>query len=207
MLFGNQLNLDRGILIPNPVIQNTDKSSVLISNMLYIQDQRMLNAVAKVTKARARHFVKNAKSLTVFPVGSYVLAKYPVGPPTRLHTKWQGPFEVISYVDSEHTLRNLTNKSERITHASNLKQFIFNPSRTSPADIARRDYMEFFVESILEHRGNTKLLNSLFFKVKWMNYDDSYNSWEPWKALRRCDKLHDYLRADPKLKKLMPKDL
>ena len=36
MLFGNQVNLDRGILIPNPVIRNTEKSSGLISNMLYI---------------------------------------------------------------------------------------------------------------------------------------------------------------------------
>ena len=90
----------------------------------------MLNAIAKVTLAKARHLVKNAKPLTVFPVRSYVLAKYSVGPPTRLHTKWQGPFQVISYIDSEYTLLNLVNKSERITHASNLKQFIFDPSRT-----------------------------------------------------------------------------
>ena len=80
--------------------------------MLHIQDQVMLNAVAEVTQAKARHLVKNAKPLTVFPVGSYVLAKYPVGPPTRLHTKWQGPFQVISHVDSEYTLLNLINKSE-----------------------------------------------------------------------------------------------
>ena len=34
MLFGNQVNLERGILIPNPVIRNTEKNSALISNML-----------------------------------------------------------------------------------------------------------------------------------------------------------------------------
>ena len=79
-----------------------------------------------------------------------MLAKCPVGPPDRLHTQWQGPFEVISCVDSEYSLRNSKNKSERITHASNLKQFIFYPSRISEADIARRDYTEFFVESIVE---------------------------------------------------------
>ena len=66
--------------------------------------------------------------------------------------------------------------------------------------------MEFFVESIVEHRGDTKRLNSLFFKVKWLNYDDSHNSWEPWNALRICDKLHDYLRSNQKLKKLMPQN-
>ena len=87
-----------------------------------------------------------------------------MGPPPRLHTKWQGPIQVISYIDSEYTLLNLVNKSERITHASNLKQLIFDPSRISAPDIARRDYMEFFVESIVEHRGDTKRLNSLFLK-------------------------------------------
>ena len=112
MLFGNQVNLDRGILVPNSAIFNTEKSSALISNMLYIQNQIMLNAIAKVTLAKARHLVKNAKPSTVFPVGSYVLAKCSVGPPTRLHTKWQGPFQVISYIDSQYTLLNLVNKAE-----------------------------------------------------------------------------------------------
>ena len=98
------------------------------------------------------------------------------------------------------------NKSERITHASNLKQLIFDPSRTSAPDIARRGYMKFFVESIVEHRGDTKRLNSLFFKVKWLNYDNSHNSWEPWNALRTCDKLQIHLHSNQKLKKLMPKN-
>ena len=32
------------------------------------------------------------------------------------------------------------------------------------------------------------------FHVKWLNYDDSHNTWEPWKNLRLCDALHVYLR-------------
>ena len=207
MLFGNQVNLDRGILTPFPLLKSTKSTSEIIANMIYAQDKIMLNAIAKVTMAKARHLVKNAKPITIFPVGSYVLAKYAVGPPTRLHTKWQGPFQVVSYVNSEYTLLNLVSKAERITHASNLKVFIFDPLRVSAPDIARHDYMEFFIESIVEYRGDTKRLNSLFFKVKWLNYDDSHNSWEPWSALRKCDKLHDFLRANPKLKKLVPKNM
>ena len=65
--------------------------------------------------------------------------------------------------------------------------------------------MEFFIESIVEYRGDTKRLNSLFFKVKWLNYDDPHDSREPWSALRKCDKLHDFHRANPKLKKSVPK--
>ena len=35
-------------------------------------DQIMLNELAKVTQAKARHLVKYVKPLTVFPVGSYI---------------------------------------------------------------------------------------------------------------------------------------
>ena len=44
--------------------------------MLFIQDQIMLNAIAKVIQAKARYLVKNARPLTVFLVGSYVFAKF-----------------------------------------------------------------------------------------------------------------------------------
>jgi Chromo (CHRromatin Organisation MOdifier) domain len=64
-----------------------------------------------------------------------------------------------------------------------LIEFIFNPSRESPLDVARKDYLEFFIEKILHHTGNITRLSTLNFKVKWQGYDDSYDSYEPWKNL------------------------
>ena len=32
------------------------------------------------------------------------------------------------------------------------------------------------------------------FLVRWTGYDESSNSWEPYKALMHVHKLHDYLR-------------
>ena len=81
---------------------------------------------------------------TVFPVGSYVLA-YATGPPTRLHTRWQGPMEVISHRDSEYVLLNVVSKKTQRIHASKLKIFLFDPARIEPMDSARRDYMEFYI--------------------------------------------------------------
>ena len=75
-----------------------------------------------------------------------------------------------------------------------------------PADTARRDYMEYFVEKVLNHTGDKKKPTSMSFHVKWLNYDDSHNTWEPWKTLRLCKALHVYL-ADNNLSCFIPKNL
>eukprot|EP00873_Tetraselmis_striata_P012702 jgi/Tetstr1/432966/TSEL_022303.t1 len=35
----------------------------------------------------------------------------------------------------------------------------------------------------------------LVFLVRWLNYDSSHGSWEPYSALRRVEALHDFARA------------
>ena len=42
-----------------------------------------------------------------------------------------------------------------------------------PADTARRDYMEFVVEKVLNHSGDKKKPTTMSFQVKWLNYDDT----------------------------------
>ena len=83
---------------------------------------------------------------------------------------------------------------EKIYHAQHMKPFIFNPHLTSPTDVARRDYLEFFVEEILDHTGNPKRSSTMQFLVKWGTYDASHNSWEPYSNLRKTACLHIYLR-------------
>ena len=71
-------------------------------------------------------------------------------------------------------------------------------------DIARRDHHEFFVEEILFFKGDVKKVSSLTFRVKWLAYDISYNSWEPWKQLMDNAVLHKYL-IKVNLKNLIPR--
>ena len=42
-----------------------------------------------------------------------------------------------------------------------MKAFIFNP-----VDVARRDYMEFFIENVISYRRNLKRKTDLEFQVK-----------------------------------------
>ena len=37
-----------------------------------------------------------------------------------------------------------------------MKPFIFNADLVDPVDVARRDYMEFFIENVISYRGNLK---------------------------------------------------
>jgi hypothetical protein len=85
-----------------------------------------------------------------------------------------------------------------------MKPFIFNPLQVDPLDIARRDYLEFFVEKILDMTGDTKRVTKLKFLVKWLGYDDTHNTWEPYKEVRDVEILHTYLRTN-NLSKLIPK--
>ena len=87
-----------------------------------------------------------------------------------------------------------------------MKIFNYDPEVDIPVDTARRDYMELVVEKVLGHAGDPKKPTTMSFHVKWLDYDDSHNTWEPWKELRLCKALHDYLR-DNKIKRFVPKNL
>ena len=80
---------------------------------------------------------------------------------------------------------------------------MFNPIRTNPSDVARKDYLEFFIESIISHNDQINRLSSLKFKVKWLGYDESHNSFEPGKNLRDTEVLHLYLISN-NLRQLIP---
>ena len=86
-----------------------------------------------------------------------------------------------------------------------IKPFHFDPMRTNPTDIARRDYLEFFIEEILDMEGNISQYGTLRFKVKWLNYPQESNTWEPWKNLRKAEKLHRFLMAK-NLQHLIPRE-
>ena len=141
----------------------------------------------------------------MFPIGTYVLCRYTDRPP-RLHTTWHGLYRVISYKGSEYVYANLVTHKERSVHIKNLTIFNYDSEVDVPADTARRDYMEFVVEKVLQHSSDTKTPTTMSFRVKWLNYDDTHNTWEPLKNLRLCEALHDYLREN-KMKHFIPKNL
>ena len=88
-------------------------------------------------------------------------------------------------------------------HVSDMKPFVCDFAVVDPMDVARCDYMEYFVHKILQHRGNPKKSSSMEFEVSWLNYPPDSKTWEPYKNLRQCGPLHGYL-VENNLAKLIP---
>ena len=101
---------------------------------------------------------------------------------------------VIRYNGSTYTLLDLVTNEEKQFHVKDLKAFEYDPLKVDPVDIATRDHQEYFVETVLDHRGDFKRVSSLEFKIHWRGYTADSDSWEPWSNVRLVQALHEYLR-------------
>ena len=73
---------------------------------------------------------------------------------------------VVNGENSRYTLFDLITNEEKDYQVSDMKPFIFNADLVDPVDVARRDYMEFFIENVISYRGNLKHKTELEFQVK-----------------------------------------
>ena len=65
--------------------KNASPASLLFG-MYNIQDTLIAQAQTALRTMDAAHIATSPQDITVFPVDSYVLARYTTQPPTRLHT-------------------------------------------------------------------------------------------------------------------------
>ncbi len=211
MLFGNAINLDRGLFLP-PLERPAQGKPLSdhMSKLLRFQDEVMTKARTILSNSDSLHNTAKSNVIpTEYKPGTYVLVKYRNSSnlypaPTRLHTYWKGPLEVISNVLSEYVLLDLITDKKKPYHVSDMRPFNYDPLLINPLEIARKDYLEFFIEKILEMAGDTKKCTTIDFLVKWVGYDETYNLWLPYKEIRDTEILHSYLREN-NLNKLIPK--
>lgn len=55
------------------------------------------------------------------------------------------------------------------------------------------DKEEFYVDSIVDHEGDPNKKKSLKFRVRWLGYSPEEDTWEPYKSIRNCKALDEYL--------------
>ena len=56
----------------------------------------------------------------------------------------------------------------------------------------------------MDHRGNFERASTREFQIRWLGYDNSYDSWEPWANIRDSEALHRYLIAH-NMKAMIPR--
>ena len=205
IIFGNAIDLDRGILIPFDETSLTTETMTSSSSRM-LQQQKDLMRIAKenLLLADSIHNANIAANLTEFAIDSYVLALPRTQPRTRLHPQWSGPYRVMENVAGKYKVKDLINDKDKWYHVTQLKQFKYDPEKTDPTDIARRDNSEFYVEKVLSLQGDIKKVTSLTFLVKWLGYDNADNTYEPWSGMKDNVKLHEFLIRE-NLKNLIPR--
>jgi hypothetical protein len=203
------INLNQGILYPlkagkdkqecnDEFIQKLNDHH---ANVIRLVTQHLASRKAiRLTKA-----AKDARPVTEYLPGSFVLVAYPKGTraPTKLHMPWSGPMQVVSHDGTSYTLRNLVTGTTLCRSVHELKTFI--PARKSPLEVARRDLQVYLVEKVIAHRGDTRRKEQMEFRVRWLGFGPSEETWEPWGHLKHNWVFHEYLRREG-LKTLIPKE-
>ena len=219
LLYGQMIDIHQGIFRSTaPSHDTSDRLSKFAADM--IRRQNTLLEVATTTQRvrNEKHLMHAAPTVqvTVFPVDSHVLMSYPLDttgksrPPNKLLTQWKGPLQVVSISSdgSHYTLKDLVeDKTLPQVHIKRLRPFLYDAEAVDPKAIAAKDKGEYFVEQILEHRGNPTRKSTMEFKVRWAGYSPDFDTWEPWRGVRDVDKLHEYLRNhdDNAIRKLAPR--
>jgi len=206
IIYGNAIDLDRGILLPN--LQSRHEKMQLsewTSQMLKTQDDIIRSAKEHQEEHDVHHIAMHTPERTEFPINSYVLVQYENlehKPPSKLHPYLKGPYQVVNYVGSIYTVRNLvTNKLEDF-HITNLQPFEYDPLLVDPRKVANVDQDMVDIETILQHEGQPKRKSNMKFLVKWSDGDET---WEYWSTVKRTEACHKYLEAHG-MKSLIPRE-
>ena len=214
ILFGDQVLLDRSILLPTENRNTPDDESLSdwMRSRRNAQDTIIQAAQEAQLELQEQAEFENAlaKDYTEFEVGSYVLVSYPdtgFGPrkPTKLHMMHKGPYQVLGREDNNVKLLNLVNDKHEWKQIHLLRTFFYDKKRTNPVEVAQQDYHdEFYVEEVISHTGLRSRKSSLTFHIKWLGYADTTK--EPWANVRLSPEVHDYMRKN-NMANLIPKDL
>jgi len=216
LIFGNAINLDRGIFLPNKIIEcaHTHDFPKYIDRLIIAQKESLEGARLRQRASDLRHMTeRSVGEETEFAVGSLVLLEYSKGlngkkPPHKLMTRLGGPYVVRSHEGPKYRLRHLANKHIQEVHVSRLRPFRYDPKRTDPNAVAAADIDEFLVANVIDHRPKTKgaKRSDMEFLVQWDGYDASHDSWEPWETLRNNSIIHDYCLSH-NMKRFVPKNI
>lgn len=217
ILFGEAVDLDRGIFTPNVIAETHDHGDLTQFVNDLMQTQRaVIQFAAKAQKAKdAEHKISATAAMagepTQFKQGTNVLLEYPSGsftkprPPHKLMTQKRGPLEVVTNKGPEYTLQDIVTGRQTKAHVARISEFYFDKTRIDPLSVAARDTDHEIVEAVLDHRGYSgkkgDLRQNLQLQIKWLNQEEP--SWHPWKDFHNNILAHSYMIKIPYLERIL----
>jgi hypothetical protein len=198
LLFGGAVDLNRDLAFQIPGGEDVKDYHGYLQDLVADRQKLIELAVAKQDEVVSEYLAKSPESPTTFPVASLVLVSYPDCPPTKLHLRWSGPFEVVKIEGNRYSCKELRTGKVKLFDVTRLKKYVEDPARENLA-VAAVDAEEYVVEKIVSHRGPPKRKSRMFFKVRWQGYFEVDDTWEPYSIVKDLAALDEYVRSHPKL--------
>ena len=198
LLFGGAVDSNRDLAFAVPAGADIQDFHGYLQDLVADRQKLVELAVANQDQVVADYLAKSPENPTTFPVGSLVLVSYPERPPTKLHPRWQGPFEVDRVDGNRYSCKELRTGSVKVFDVTRLKQYVVDPSRDNLA-VSAVDAEEYVVDKIVAHRGPPKRKSRMTFKVRWQGYSEVDDTWEPYSVVKDLAALDEYIKAHPKL--------
>jgi len=218
-LFGNAIDLDRGILTPHEISESHDHSSMteFVKDLIKVQKAILKYAASVQEGVNSEHLLQRTGKLqgepTHFAKGTHVLMSYENAltgsAPNKLMMNLKGPLKVVSNVGANYELLDMVTGRPVKAHVSRLREFKYNSQLVKPIDIAIKDSAGTqIVESVIGHRGFTgsgtqKLVSNLELNVRYTG--DLLPTWQPWKNFYNNEVAHAYMNRIPYLKRILNK--
>jgi hypothetical protein len=205
LVFGTSSRLEAGVLYPHSSSHKAGPMHEYIRRQHDVQLQALDAAYRHQDKVDNEHLADTpATQETEFDINSFVLVQYENNdhrPPTKVHPKLRGPYQVISVSRRDnrgtiYTCQNLANNKLEDFHVKLLQQFHYDSRYVDPAIEALVDSSSFIVEDILDHvfEGKRQIKTEMKFLVKWLGHDQP--TWEPYANVAKLKQLHEYLRKN-----------
>jgi hypothetical protein len=202
VIFGDMLPIGPSIIVSvtDRVIQSNEYLETLRKNQLWLiqESQKFLEENATVREGKG-NVITDYPS---FDIGDYVLLSYPSRPPSKLAGIYRGPLVVHRKIrDDLYEVRDLVSDTISQVHISRMHALRVPPESTE-ADIlqlAALDHDEYVVDSIADHRRIGTRKHNLEFLVRWLGYEPSEDTWEPYSTVKDLAALDQYLAAHPEL--------
>ena len=130
ILFGNAVDLDRGLFIEQVPGDKPDiKLSKHMADLLKAQATIIEIAQNNLQNKDSIHLQTYSPERTEFPINSYVLVEHRIntlrkGPKNKLLPYLRGPMRVINFVENKYTLQNLVTNKNEDHHVTSLRPFL-----------------------------------------------------------------------------------
>jgi len=161
-------------------------------------------AVASLVAGDELHRATNPKVTTSYEVGSLVLCEqgtsFRRGPEHKLLPFLAGPFEVMAAEGDTYTIRNLITNKLRSLHVANLHPYVDDgyqlpPEFAAVADMAGTYLVDHIVRCDPANQVQKKKLRDLRFLVRWLGYEEKFDTWETWSTLKKTPQFRTFLEA------------